>query len=179
MTQSPTWLPKLFIALEREFKLAESLVTLEFNLCFWRWVEYQYNIPKTEVTLVWVRKIMLQIQEAKRLNTVSKGLNLLDPSLSWFLPQCVPGQSISWRRRKMYSRISARRWTMFWGRDQLHMKKLSNSGGSLVRKRRERFSCEVGTGASCARGWIPAYAGSGESIQKLLHFLEVMKPQGD
>lgn len=52
MGQSPAQLSKLLIALEREFKLAESLVTQEFNLYFSLGTENQYNLLRTEVTLL-------------------------------------------------------------------------------------------------------------------------------
>lgn len=72
MGQSPAQLSKLLIALEREFKLAESLVTQEFNLYFSLGTENQYNLLRTEVTLFGVRKITLQIQQVRKPNTVSE-----------------------------------------------------------------------------------------------------------
>lgn len=94
------------------------------------WIQNQHSLLWKEVAFPLGQKVMLKIQEVRKLNAICKGLNFLGPVLSWFLPQCVPGQSISWQPQKMFSRISTRRWTVFWGRDQLHMRKLNSSGGS-------------------------------------------------
>lgn len=149
-----------------------GLIPLFPRVCWAVW-----SLPKPAVTRgrpFLCQKVVSQIQEVKKLNSVCKGLSFLGPVLSWLLPQCVPGQSISWQPPKMFNRISTRRWMAFWGRDLLHMRKSSSSGGSH------------------GKNWCGDRGFTYWSLMPILHwdrrrhpratlffFLEVIKPQDD